>query len=403
MTKLTLTAIALVLLAACDKMDISPVQADSFIKFYKTFPVFTGADVKEIPGQGFAVLGTVRTYTAGTQICLIRTDQYGNWIDSARYFGGPLDDEAFCLQVLGDHSLAILGSSTKLDQGTEKKEAYFIKTDGAGNVLWTWSSKGTGNVVASHFEVSTSGSFIMTGYADTVKFGVLNRDIWLFGLDEGGNPLPTWRRPRYIGGTKDDVGTHLQILDNGDFVITGETRSDQLDPLYSHAFILQTNSIGLGPFSITIPSTADEIANCIRVLGENSYLVLGTTNNNALGSGNDIMLKKVSISGGELKTDWATSFVRTGNDAGECMMLADTAIHLLVTTSSAGINSSISVITTDLNGNILKEVNFGESVQLTGSAFEKTSDNGFIITGTNKLADNDMSLTLIKLKSDGTL
>ena len=112
-------SIWLVLLASCDKMDISPAQAESFIKFYNTFPVFTGADAKEIPGQGYVMVGTVVSNTQGKQICLIRTDRYGNSIDSARYFGGPLDDQAYRVVVLEDHGLAILGST--VDTTTEKK------------------------------------------------------------------------------------------------------------------------------------------------------------------------------------------------------------------------------------------------------------------------------------------
>ncbi len=123
--------LCLVMLASCDKMEISPSQADSFIKFYNTFPVFTGADVKEIPGKGYVIFGTVTSNTEGKQICLIRTDLYGNSIDTARYYGGPLDEEAVGLQIFKDHGFGILGQTTDV---TNKKGVYFIKTDSVGNI-----------------------------------------------------------------------------------------------------------------------------------------------------------------------------------------------------------------------------------------------------------------------------
>ncbi len=121
----------LVLLASCDKMDISPAQADSFIKFYNTFPVFTGSDVKEIPGRGYVILGTVTSNTEGKQICLIRTDLYGNSVDTARYYGGQLDQEACHIEVLSDHGFAILGQTI---DASNKKAVLFIRTDSVGNV-----------------------------------------------------------------------------------------------------------------------------------------------------------------------------------------------------------------------------------------------------------------------------
>jgi len=154
----------LVLLASCDKMDISPAQADSFIKFYNTFPVFTGSDVKEIPGKGYVILGTVTSNTEGRQICLIRTDLYGNSVDTARYYGTTLDDEAVCIQVLSDHGFAILGQTT---DATNKKAAYFLRTDSIGNIVVERTFSGTNDIediVPENMKVDAEGYFYIVGY-----------------------------------------------------------------------------------------------------------------------------------------------------------------------------------------------------------------------------------------------
>ncbi len=174
----------LLLLASCDKMDISPAQADSFIKFYNTFPVFTGSDVKEIPGKGYVILGTVTSNTEGKQICLIRTDLYGNSVDTARYYGTALDDEARTIQVLNDESFAILGQTT---DAANKKSVYFIKTDNVGNIVLEKTFSGNYDIVPRMMRVDAAGSFFIVGYGLTTKGGApLNKDIWLYALDQQG-------------------------------------------------------------------------------------------------------------------------------------------------------------------------------------------------------------------------
>jgi len=399
MNRNILIYLVLLLTAACDKMDITPSQTESFIKFYNTYPVISGADVKEVPGKGYAMIGTVETSDASRLICLIRTDKYGNSIDSARYFGSSGTSQSYCLQVLDDDGFAILGSHVNV---SGKKEIYFIRTDSTGEVRWERTFSGSGDLEAYHVEVSTSGYFIMTGYAESDRSGH-DKDVWLFGIDGNGNNIENWPTPRIIGGSSDDIGNHLQILGDGKLVITGQTRSYPLGTLNNHAFVLRTGPTGLGAILSPIESLTDDVGNCIQVIDENQFLVTGTTKNTSSGSGDDIMLKKVAYSPGGLEVQWDGTIEVSGNDFGQKLIIINNYIYLLVTRASAGTNSSIGLITTDMNGILAREIYFGENTELTCGSFERTSDNGFIIIGTNKHSDNNMSIALIKVDPEGNL
>jgi hypothetical protein len=400
MNRSILITLVLLLLAACDKMEITPSQADAFIKFYNTYPVFTGADVKEVPGKGYALIGTVESYDAGSQICLVRTDEFGNLLDSARYYGRSLNDQAYCLQLLEDNGFGILFSS--INPQTEYKEVYFMRTDSTGEVLWFRTFSGTGNMEACHFEVSESGSFIMTGYAESARPG-LDKDIWLFGIDGNGNNIESWPTPRLIGGTKDDAGTYLQLLSDGKIVITGQTTSYPPGTLTGNAFILQTGPTGLGGILSTVESATDDIGNCIRVIDNSTFILAGTSNNTSSATGHDIILKKVALSHSGLHVQWQRSFGSNGDDYGHRVIMSDNSLYLLTTFASAGINSSITLITTDLNGSNEVYSSFGEGSQLSSSSLDRTSNNGFIIIGTNKHSEIDMSMALIRVRPEGTL
>jgi hypothetical protein len=395
MSRTLFILIWLVLLASCDKMDISPAQADSFIKFYNTFPVFTGSDVKEIPGKGYVILGTVTSNTEGKQICLIRTDLYGNSVDTARYYGGPLNQEACHIEVLNDHGFAILGQTT---DASNKKAVLFIRTDSLGNIMIERTFSGTYDIVPKNMKVDdVSGYFYIVGYLLSTKGGApLNKNIWLYALDQQGQPI--WDQQRDIGfNTYDDVGNDLQLLTDGQIVITGATSyPDNI----MHAFIVRTGDRGLGASLFPIASTVDEEASSIQTIDDNTFIISGTTYTST--STSEIMMKKVMYSATGLGVEWKKSY-GDKNDAGVCVILVDNKLHLLATTSSTGINTTITLITTDLNGENAVYSEIGEGTQLSASSFEKTSDNGFIITGTNKHSENDQSMALIKLKSNGSL
>jgi hypothetical protein len=384
----------LVLLASCDKMDISPAQADSFIKFYNTFPVFTGSDVKEIPGRGYVILGTVTSITEGKQICLIRTDLYGNSVDTARYYGDLLDQEACHIEVLDDQGFAILGQTI---DASNKKAVLFIRTDSLGNIVFERTISGTYDIEPKSVRVDASGSFYIVGNGLSTKGGApLNKDIWLYALKQQGEPL--WADQRFIGfSANEDAGNDLQLLPDGRIVVTGTTTDPEKK---MRAFVLRTGSTGFGGSLFIINSDFDETASCIQIVDENTFIISGTTQTST--SSSRAMMKKVAYSSSGVQNVWDTIYGET-NSAGVCANLDDNNLYLLATTASTGINTTITLITTDLEGENAVYSEIGEGTQLSASSFERTSDNGFIIAGTNKHSENDQSMALIKLKSNGSL
>ena len=384
-----------------DENDIGSDQSQSFIKFYNTYPVFTAADVKQINGNGYALLGTITTSTDNTQICLIRTDEFGNSIDSARYYGQNVDGKAYCLQVLSDGGFGILGSMK--NQITGRREILLIKTDAQGNPIWTKIIGSTGNIEAKNFKIDAAGSFIMTGYAESSATST-DKQVLVAVVDKDSNS-PVWSPRKYgvEGSGKDDEGKHIEILADGNYIITGTTRSYPPGTTISHAFVMIVNTSGGSPGFFPIASNADEEGNCIRVIDDNHFLVLGTVKSASPDSANTIMLKKISLVEFVLNTEWKKTFGSTGNDFGQYLLFDSKSIYLLGTWATASNNTAVSLIITDSSGNNARYSYFGLGTQLSGCTFHRTTDNGFIISATNKHSDNSTSFTLIKTLPDGSL
>ncbi len=253
------------------------------------------------------------------------------------------------------------------------------------------------DVEPKSMKVDASGSFYMVGNGLSTKGGApLNKDIWLYALNQQGEPL--WADQRFIGfSANDDEGNDLQLLPDGRIVVTGTTTDPEKK---MRAFVLRTGSTGLGGSLFTIDSDFDETASCIQIVDENTFIISGTTQTST--SSSRAMMKKVTYSPAGVLKVWDNSYGET-NSAGVCSILDENNLYLLATTASTGINTTITLITTDVDGENAVYSEIGEGTQLSASSFERTSDNGFIITGTNKHSDNDQSMALIKLKSNGSL
>jgi len=377
----------LLFMFSCDKDEISDSQADNFVKFYTNYPEFTAADVA-VTQDGYAVLGTAKTFDGGTWICLLRTDKFGNTADTARLYGTSAGDNpaniAYCLKPLNDGGFAILGSVG--NPVNSNRSVYFIRTNIAGDTLWTRTISGTGNLEARYFNVSGNESFYLTGYYETASDG---KEIWWFGIDSEGNDI---RNQRIFGFSGNDEGTHLQILPDGRLIITGYiTRSS-----ITKVFIIKTDENTVFEALYELPSSVNESGNCVLPLNADEYLLLGTAGSS---SGSQMTLKRIRMSDTQQLIMWSRNYESSAAEAGRCLLNDGQSIYILGTTTFGSSNTSITLTSTDQTGNQTGRSVFGQGSKLSASSFQRTADGGFIVAGTNVHPEaNNTSIALIKTR-----
>ncbi|MBN1145304.1 MAG: hypothetical protein JXA72_12815 [Bacteroidales bacterium] len=389
--KFFIPTILLLIVFACDEKEISDIQAEQFVKFYKNYSEFSAADVTET-STGYAFVGTSKLDDETTRICLIRTDEYGNSIDSAKYFYRVVadqiyNDRAFCLKTTSDGGFAILGSSR--NPVTDKQDVIVIRTDQKGNRIWSHVFSSTGILEARHFEIDDGGSFIITGYAqesDNIK------RIWLAALDNSGNE--PWE-PKLLSklAPRDAVGQYVQILSDG-FVITGTSKNNPSYPGIPNVFVLKTTDQGAVNDQYYLSSNTDEEGNCIRVLDDDHFLVLSTVKT---ATGTDIALNAVSFTSFPHSVDWRKTYINNGKNVGCSVFKAGNSIYVLGTTATTASNSAICLIAADASGNQKSHSDFGIASELTAMSFRPVSNGGFIILGTNHHSDRNTAVALIKV------
>jgi hypothetical protein len=115
------------------------------------------------------------------------------------------------------------------------------------------------------------------------------------------------------------------------------------------------------------------------------------------------MLVKVNRESSLFTTEWSRTYLLPGNDVGTQVLTQGSQICILSTTATVGTNTAISIMMTDLSGNNELFSSFGLGTQLTASSMERTANQGFIISGSNKLNENSTSATLIRTRKSATL
>jgi hypothetical protein len=140
-----------------------------------------GIGVQELPGGGYILCG-VDSDTAGYgwQACIIKTDSYGNLLWEKTYGDTFSDDALYDVELTSRGNYVFCG---QLQNDTLKSDIWIMKTDTAGNTLWSntyfpW--------VAWDIDETADGGYIVGGFTDEDKIG------YLFRLNSQGDTI--WTR-----------------------------------------------------------------------------------------------------------------------------------------------------------------------------------------------------------------
>ena len=149
-------------------------------------------------------------------IKIIKIDEYGDLIWH-KTFGGNKSDYAKSMIEDSNGNFIIIGSTESKEN--EWREAWLLKTDKNGNLLWdkTFESKAT-NYANSVIE-SKDGNYIIAG--STYSKGNGLQDAWLLKTDKDGALL--WDKT--FGGSNQDKAISIIESIDGGYILAGETTS----------------------------------------------------------------------------------------------------------------------------------------------------------------------------------
>jgi hypothetical protein len=345
-----------------------------------------GISMQKTFDNGFILTGN--TWSVGSDIWLIKTDELGN-VEWDQTLGGSGSDYAHSVQQTSDFGYIIAGSTSSYGAG--ELDGWLIKTDENGIEEWNQTFGQEEYDGAFSVQQTIDGGYVITGYSFvSIEY---QTDSWLIKTDEFGNE--EWSQT--FGGDADDqIYCVQQTSDNG-FILSGSTRSYGSNS--KNAWLIKTDEFGDEEWMQTFGGTSYDLSHSVQQTTDDGYVLTGYTNTFAT-TNSDAWLIKTDEFGIE---EWSQTF-DTGSDEESrsvCQTIDGGFIIAGCTDKFSYFESDILIIKTNANGNEEWRKIYGDTGVDRANSILQISENDFIVLGfTNLTGSADFWLLRLGLETD---
>lgn len=285
-------------------------------------------------------------------------------IEWQKCIGGSHGDYAKSIKPTSDGGYIITGFSASNNgdiTGHHGDHNFYdisvVKLDERGEIQWQRSLGGTIDEMPSHVLETSDGGYLIAGHALSSNGDVsgyrYSMDYWLIKLDATGNIL--WEET--YGGTNNEYCYSVTMAPDGGYLMVGCTASDDGDVTVNHGdidfWLVKVNSLGILEWQKTYGGSAAEEAYSAETVPTGGFVVTGYTESN---DGN--------VTGNHGMRDYW-------------------------------------VIKVDNAGNLEWQKTLGGSFQEEARSIRATADGGFIVAGQSR--SNDFDVTGNHLQTGNTI
>ncbi|MBQ4801503.1 hypothetical protein J8L88_01475 [Aquimarina sp. MMG015] len=217
----------------------------------------------------------------------IKLDASGNkeW---RRYFGGTNNDRSYDTVQTEDGGFLMIGSSESDDFDISAPNGSYdfwvVKINAEGTKVWEKSFGGSEIDVGYAIATSGDGKYIIVGDSRSSDGDISNAkgnaDLWMIQIDDNGNLI--WEKS--LGGTEFDTARGIYATQEGGFIITGNSRSNNGDvdenQGQSDIWNILIDSTGDVIWKSTIGGSLAEFAVGCTETQDKKILIVGSTESN---------------------------------------------------------------------------------------------------------------------------
>lgn len=224
---------------------------------------------------------------AGGDYWAIKLDASGN-TEWSKYYGGLLTDTPAGVVQTDDNGYILVGGTDSMDTDISSNigsyDFWAVKISETGAIIWEKSFGGDEIDEAWSIVKSGDGNFLIAGDTRSNDVDISNNigaaDIWLIKISPLGELL--WEKT--LGGTNFDAARDITATQDGGFLIAGSSRSNDVDVSenkgQNDAWALKINSNGAIEWETSIGGTNIDFAYGITELNNKKIVVVGDTYSN---------------------------------------------------------------------------------------------------------------------------
>lgn len=176
--------------------------------------------------EGYVIVGSLANDT------LIKKYNYNNELIWSKSYSGSGIDYLYDVEMISDGYIIVgYTESSDIDgvSNSGKKDAYIIKIDFKGELIWKKTFGGVENEIFYDIEVLNDGSYVAVGYSSSKDFENVDLGEFEDGLivryDTNGNVINT----DFLTGNDFDVFRGISATKDGGYIVVGTTLSTDLE------------------------------------------------------------------------------------------------------------------------------------------------------------------------------
>ncbi len=203
----------------------------------------------------------------------------------AKNIGGARSDAGRSVVVTDDNKYVVAGGTLSNPNDTFRRttqlDAWVIKLDANGRILWQKTYGGVGDDSATKIVQTSDKGFIIVGESSSNDGDFRNNkgsfDVWVLKIDSVGTT--EWQKT--FGGSDSDFASSVIQTQSGEFIVSATSRSKSGDFPSNYGqedvWILKLNSFGSLIWKKHLGGSSDDFSRDIVNVDDKSYLLVGDT------------------------------------------------------------------------------------------------------------------------------
>jgi hypothetical protein len=304
-------------------------------------------------------------------------------------YGGPEHDEGLSVQQTLDGGYVVAGYTNSFG-GPGGSHVWLLKTDAAGDTLWTrtylGTHGGTEDCWAWSVQQTSDTGYVLAGHFNW-------EDMWLIKTDATGGT--SWTR-RFDAGNAEEARS-VQETSRGGYIVAGFTGvpwTEQCD-----AYLVLTDESGDTVWTRTYDAMGYEEGWSVQETLDGGYVIAGCTGLYPTAVF-DAYLVKTDVNGDTL---WTRTYDAGRGEYGRSVQQTSDGGYIVAGYSCDSYpESNPYLVKTDAGGNAIWARTYDHTLGWF-FAVQQTADDGYIAAGARRLSDSDMTpyLYLVRIDSLG--